>query len=152
MQKAWHLSRMPHARLLMLSGRESPSHPPTHRPPAPSNRCTPAPSAPLPAPPGGTQGLSLGDLFSVHGRGLKAVLHELEVPVRAVVIPMQDAKVAGWLHEAVMRHLAPIMPDAGMWVQNHGLYHSTVFHASTHTVGAGGERVVGCCWAGARGT
>ncbi|GAB4821342.1 hypothetical protein N2152v2_008388 [Parachlorella kessleri] len=82
---------------------------------------------------GGTQGLSLGDLFQVHGRGLKAVLHELDIPVRAVVMPLLDTKVSAWLHDALERHLVPIMPEAGMWVQNHGLYHSTVFHASTHT-------------------
>ena len=70
----------------------------------------------------------------MHGRGLKAVLHELDIPVRAVVMPLLDTKVSAWLHEALERHLVPIMPDAGMWVQNHGLYHSTVFHASTHTV------------------
>lgn len=62
----------------------------------------------------------------------------LSVPVRAVVIPVSDPHASALLHNAARRHLLPILPPEGVWLQNSALFHSTVFHASTHTVGRAG--------------
>ena len=35
-------------------------------------------------------------------------------------------------------HLVPLVPPDGIWLQNSSLYHSTIYHASTHLVGRGG--------------
>jgi hypothetical protein len=36
----------------------------------------------------------------------------------------------------VKSHLEPVMPPNGIWMQHNRLYHSTIFHASTHMVRA----------------
>jgi len=35
----------------------------------------------------------------------------------------------------VAAHLAPALPPGALWAQNPKLYHSTLWHASRHTVG-----------------
>ncbi|KAL4422361.1 hypothetical protein ABPG75_008558 [Micractinium tetrahymenae] len=81
-----------------------------------------------------TQGLRLGDMLRLDADGrLQPVLEALAVPVRAIVMPLQDQHASGLLFGAVKRHLAPLVPSNGIWLQDSGLYHSTIYHASTHT-------------------
>ncbi|KAL4419230.1 hypothetical protein ABPG77_010672 [Micractinium sp. CCAP 211/92] len=81
-----------------------------------------------------TQGLGLGDMFRLGEDGrLQPVLEPLEVPVRAIVMPLLDRHASERLLGAVKRHLAPLVPPNGMWLQDSKAYHSTIFHASTHT-------------------
>ncbi|KAF5829141.1 hypothetical protein DUNSADRAFT_16501 [Dunaliella salina] len=103
-----------------------------------------------------TQGLSQSDLFefkqdsserraglrSLRGRGLNAdqpstlrivpVLHELDVPVRAMILPIRDASVAAQILETVQKLVLPALPEGAIWLQDNRLYHATVFHASSH--------------------
>ncbi len=81
-----------------------------------------------------TQGLQLSSLFSFEGGAVKPKLQHLAVPVRAIVAPFPDAEVAARLAGALARHLLPLMPPAGLWPQDSGLYHSTLWHASHHQV------------------
>jgi hypothetical protein len=41
------------------------------------------------------------------------------------------------LAAAVTEHLAPLVPADGLWPQDSALFHSTIYHASTHLVRAG---------------
>lgn len=79
-----------------------------------------------------TQGMGLSDLFTLEEGKLKPVLTALAVPVRAIVMPLTDAQAASKLAAAVQQHLAPLVPANGMWPQDRNLFHSTIFHASTH--------------------
>ena len=54
----------------------------------------PLPAA-APAEASSTQGLGLGDMFTRDGQQLKPVLRELQVPVRAIVLPLRDRQAAG---------------------------------------------------------
>lgn len=58
----------------------------------------------------------------------------LQVPVRAVVAPVTDQVASHRLSDAFMHHVAPLVPATGFWAQNSNLYHTTVWHASTHQV------------------
>lgn len=40
------------------------------------------------------------------------------------------------LQAAVRTHLLPLLPPDGLWQQDSSVYHSTIYHASTHLVGA----------------
>ncbi|EFN53062.1 hypothetical protein CHLNCDRAFT_54034 [Chlorella variabilis] len=79
-----------------------------------------------------TQGMALGDMFKIEGGRLRPVVTVLPIPVRAIVMPLSDIQAALRLEDAVQRHLDPLMPPNGIWKQHHRLYHSTIFHASTH--------------------
>ncbi|KAL4855922.1 hypothetical protein ACK3TF_003683 [Chlorella vulgaris] len=79
-----------------------------------------------------TQGMALGDMFKIEGGKLRPVVTVLKVAVRAVVMPLLDQAAALRLQAAVKSHLEPLMPPNGIWMQHNRLYHSTIFHASTH--------------------
>lgn len=63
---------------------------------------------------------------------MRPVLTRLDVPVRAVVAPFRDATMAAKVAAALQRHLLPLMVPAGVWLQDNGMYHSTLWHASHH--------------------
>lgn len=48
----------------------------------------------LPTDASSTQGMGLGDMFRREGDQLKPVLRQLEVPVRAVVLPLADPQAS----------------------------------------------------------
>lgn len=58
----------------------------------------------------------------------------LQVPVRAVVLPLLDDEAAMALHMAVRGALQPLLSEDSMWMQDPAILHSTLFHASSHTV------------------
>ena len=62
------------------------------------------------------------------------ILTLLDVPVRAVVAPFLDRHASRLLDEAVRRAVLPLEPAGGVWFQNSGMYHATVWHASHHQV------------------
>ena len=62
------------------------------------------------------------------------ILTLLEVPVRAVVAPFLDQHASRLMSEAVRRAVLPLEPAGGVWFQNSGMYHATVWHASHHQV------------------
>ena len=62
------------------------------------------------------------------------ILTLLDVPVRAVVAPFLDQHASRLLSEAVQRVVLPLEPAGGVWFQNSGMYHATVWHASHHQV------------------
>ena len=62
------------------------------------------------------------------------ILTLLDVPVRAVVAPFLDQHASRLLSEAVRRAVLPLEPAGGVWFQNSGMYHATVWHASHHQV------------------
>ena len=73
-----------------------------------------------------------------------AKLQRLDIPVRAIVIPLPArAPAAARLNQVARRVLAHEFPPAGgargggdsVWYQDHGLYHFSVFHASHHLAG-----------------
>lgn len=77
----------------------------------------------------------MGDLFSVTADGgVHAVLRRAAVPVRAVVAPLGSGAAADALAAAVGRHLEPLLPAQGVWMQDRHIYHTTLFHASPHKV------------------
>jgi hypothetical protein len=81
-----------------------------------------------------TQGMELTDLFDLSapdGRPTP-ILHPLAAPVRAIVMPVADPAIASRLYAAAKRHLVPALTEAGLWLQNMELYHSTIYHASAH--------------------
>lgn len=79
------------------------------------------------------QGRAVQDLFRRDSSGaLEPILHPLDVPVRAVVMPVTDSSLAHRLIAAVRRHLAPLFPSGALWLQDPELMHSTLYHASTH--------------------
>ena len=60
----------------------------------------------------------------------------LDVPVRAIVAPFLDQHASRLLSDAVRRAVLPLEPAGGVWFQNSGMYHATVWHASHHQVPA----------------
>lgn len=94
-----------------------------------------------------TQGLSQADLFDVApppggggaggaraGAAVAARLRQLDVPVRATVLPLLQTAPALVMHDAAAAALAPLIDSAGIWWQDPGLFHATLWHASTHGV------------------
>ena len=82
-----------------------------------------------------TQGLQQDSLFRFDAGGrASARLHKLDVPVRAIVVPFSDQKVATALAGAVTRRLAPALPPGTLWLQDSALLHATLWHASRHLV------------------
>jgi len=93
-----------------------------------------------------TQGLGLSDLFDFHPRSgrVTARLHRLDVPVRAVVLPLPAAsRAAARIHRTTRRVLNEHFPGYGskdgvsghgdsVWYQDPALYHFSVYHASHH--------------------
>ena len=67
------------------------------------------------------------------------ILTLLDVPVRAVVAPFLDQHASRLLSEAVRRAVLPLEPAGGVWFQDSGMYHATVWHASHHQVRPRGQ-------------
>ena len=84
-----------------------------------------------------TQGLDARTLFHLRDGRIEPGLQPLAVPVRAVVAPLRDSQATARLASAVREHIVPIAAETGVWLQDPKKYHSTLFHASSHTV---------CCW------
>eukprot|EP00887_Chlorella_sp_A99_P006394 scaffold3.g6394.t1 len=79
------------------------------------------------------QGMGLSDILTTEGGVLRPVLKRLDVPVRAIVVPVTQAAVARRLADASLRHLVPLFPgEDGVWLQRGTLFHSTLYHASLH--------------------
>ncbi len=82
-----------------------------------------------------TQGLQQDTLFRFDAGGrASARLRKLDVPVRAIVVPFPDEVVAKALAGAVAAHLVPVLPPGALWLQDSGLLHATLWHASRHVV------------------
>ncbi|KAG2493462.1 hypothetical protein HYH03_008279 [Edaphochlamys debaryana] len=85
-----------------------------------------------------TQGLKQADLYQIthdvrsDKMLIKPILHKLEVPVRAMIMPLRDQVVAGKIREAVRGLLMPVLPEGSIWLQDEALYHATLYHASSH--------------------
>lgn len=88
---------------------------------------------------GGTQGLSVREMFSVNQDGGELVprLKLLSVPVRAIVIPLPPAAAtaASRLAHATRSALLPILGGASVWLQDPDALHMSLFHASHHMDG-----------------
>ncbi|KXZ47400.1 hypothetical protein GPECTOR_35g838 [Gonium pectorale] len=88
-----------------------------------------------------TQGLRQADLYRItHDTRsnrvlIMPILHPLEVPVRAMILPLRDRVAAGKIRDAVRELLLPVLPEGGIWLQDDALYHATLYHASSHVVG-----------------
>ena len=90
-----------------------------------------------------SQGLGLTSLFNFNPKSGKvtAKLERLEIPVRAIVIPLPArAPAAARMHQATKRILGEAFPPSGgargggdsVWYQDPAVYHFSVFHASHH--------------------
>ena len=96
-------------------------------------------SAPHAITPYAVQGLKQADLYhfssvsSAHVT-ISPVLKPLDIPVRATILPLLDQAAAAKVKAAVDSILLPVLPAGSIWRQNHKLYHSTLFHASSHVV------------------
>ncbi|KAK9807272.1 hypothetical protein WJX73_006182 [Symbiochloris irregularis] len=90
-----------------------------------------------------TQGLRAQDLFKRHGDHVQAVLHPLNIPVRAIVMPLLDPAPASALKDALHSHVLPIMGADAIWVQDETMFHTTLFHASSfqHAVPASAAQI-----------
>ncbi len=85
--------------------------------------------------PGGTQGLELSDMFEITSDGMvEPKQSAMDVPVRALVMPLQSMDVAEILVEALDRFLVPVLKNSGgkIWNQRKDLLHTTMYHVSTH--------------------
>jgi hypothetical protein len=82
------------------------------------------------------QGKEVDELFNRNPTSgkLEPILHPLQTPVRAVVLPVLQLSLARSLHKAVIQHLVPLFPPNTLWLQTPELLHSTIYHASTHVV------------------
>jgi len=89
------------------------------------------------------QGSRVSSLFEFDPRTGKAaaVLERLDVPVRAIVVPVpRDSRAASALRSATRTTLAKYFPPRGgdfdhgdsVWFQDPELYHISAFHASHH--------------------
>ena len=89
-----------------------------------------------------TQGLTQADLFRVAHDArsgsvrVAPILHPLEVPVRAMILPLLDRTASSKVRDAVKQLLLPVLPEGAVWLQDDKLYHSTLYHASSHVVRA----------------
>ncbi|KAG2453742.1 hypothetical protein HYH02_001953 [Chlamydomonas schloesseri] len=85
-----------------------------------------------------TQGLKQDDLYRItHDTRsdkmlITPMLHALEVPVRAMILPLRDHVAAGKIRDAVQQLLMPVLPEGSIWLQDDELYHATLYHASSH--------------------
>lgn len=87
-----------------------------------------------------TQGLTQKDLFKIEADArtgsthIVPILHPLSTPVRAMILPLVDSVAASKVRDAVVSMLVPVLPADSVWLQDHRIYHATVYHASSHTV------------------
>lgn len=88
---------------------------------------------------GGTQGLSVSEMFSYDQTSgtLQPRLRLLTVPVRAIVVPLPASAtaVAAHLAQATSSELLPVLGPDGVWLQDPEAYHMSLFHASHHMHG-----------------
>jgi hypothetical protein len=87
------------------------------------------------SPTGGTQGMSVDTLFSWDAvTDLPSPrLKRLEVPVRAIVLPLPaNSEAAAAMASAASETLLALCGPAGVWVQDPTAYHMSLFHASHH--------------------
>ncbi|PNH05211.1 hypothetical protein TSOC_008567 [Tetrabaena socialis] len=96
-----------------------------------------------------TQGLKQADLYQIvedsrsNRMLITPILHALEVPVRAMILPLRDTVAAGKIRDAVRELLMPVLPEGSIWLQDSALYHATLYHASSHAVrGAPGVKPI----------
>ena len=82
------------------------------------------------------QGHQTQELFRREQGRTLPILHPLDIPVRAVVLPVLDIALARRLTASVLHHLRPLMDPGDVWLQDPELLHSTLYHASTHFVRA----------------
>lgn len=92
-------------------------------------------------PPGSPEGLRALQLRRQRGAGpgeppalVRPRLRRLDVPVRAVVLPMLDLGAAAEIQEAAAGKLLALLDESAVWWQDPGVYHATIYHASTHRV------------------
>ena len=90
---------------------------------------------------GAVQGKEVEELFTRESKSgkLQPILHPLQTPVRAIVLPVLDTVLARSLQDAVIKHVVPLFPPNTLWLQNPNLLHSTIYHASSHMV-----RIINC--------
>ncbi|KAG1672424.1 hypothetical protein FOA52_013210 [Chlamydomonas sp. UWO 241] len=98
-----------------------------------------------------TQGLSQADLFQFRttrqmqnqGQGsgdvtthieVTAVLKPLDIPVRAMILPLLQESANTYMKSVVDAVLLPALPPGAVWLQDHRLYHATIYHASSHSM------------------
>ena len=84
---------------------------------------------------GGTQGMAPESLFDRDLVAMQLVprLQVLSVPVRAIVVPLLGAHAAASMVERTTRAaLLPMLSSLGVWLQDAGAYHMSLFHASHH--------------------
>ncbi|KAL6765696.1 hypothetical protein V8C86DRAFT_2457060 [Haematococcus lacustris] len=79
-----------------------------------------------------------------HQVAITPVLRPLDVPVRAMILPLLNRSAAQLLAQAVEEVLMPVLAPGAIWKQDPGLYHATLFHASSHLkpVPAGSKEVL----------
>jgi hypothetical protein len=76
----------------------------------------------------------LNEFFIREGKSgaIHSILHSLDIPVRAIVLPVTDTSAV----EHITRSLDELLPKqrygSRLWYQNLTLLHSTLYHASTH--------------------
>eukprot|EP00879_Flechtneria_rotunda_P030028 GHRR01032536.1.p1 GENE.GHRR01032536.1~~GHRR01032536.1.p1 ORF type:complete len:141 (-),score=30.25 GHRR01032536.1:107-529(-) len=61
----------------------------------------------------------------------------VQVPVRAVVLPLLDHEAAMMIHTSVRHALHSLLTEDSIWWQDELLMHATLYHASTHAVSIG---------------
>ncbi|GAX78176.1 hypothetical protein CEUSTIGMA_g5618.t1 [Chlamydomonas eustigma] len=86
-----------------------------------------------------TQGLKQSDLFvfsevATSGVTITPVLKPLDIPVRAMILPLLDYEVSGRIKASVEKLLLPVLPIGAVWMQDSKLYHATLYHASSHAI------------------
>lgn len=93
-----------------------------------------------------TQGLRQRDLFLFNeekgqdsNRHIKIqpVLRGLDIPVRAMVLPLLNRTASSIIKSNIDQVLMPNLPEASIWLQDDQLYHATIYHASSHVVSLG---------------
>jgi hypothetical protein len=87
------------------------------------------------SPAGGTQGMSVAQLFAWDAvTDLPSPrLTRLDVPVRAIVLPLPaNSAAAAAMAAAASEALLALCGPAGVWVQDPSAYHLSLFHASHH--------------------
>lgn len=81
------------------------------------------------------QGRGLNEFFYAEGNTttrIRPILHHLDIPVRAVVLPITDTRAVESIAQALNDFLPEHQYTDTIWYQNLSLLHSTLYHASTH--------------------
>lgn len=79
-------------------------------------------------------GISVPPVFrQVAGKWIP-ILHEVPIPVRAIVLPLFQQAVATRLSAVIQFHARKLAIEGSIWFQDPKLYHLTIYHASTDQV------------------